>query len=140
MKKRAEDKNIQNWVDFWKSSKGVFDNKSDNEQAEFWDIRWGITGSGISKHAKPVRKKKSMNEIFEMLEQAGFKIRGSSILDIGSGPGSAAIPFAEAGARVTALDISSTALDRLKRYADKKGLDRDTITSSWWTAEIGKLG
>jgi 16S rRNA G527 N7-methylase RsmG len=40
-----------------------------------------------------------MGEIFEMLEEVDFKIKGSSILDIGSGPGAAAIPFAEAGAK-----------------------------------------
>jgi SAM-dependent methyltransferase len=139
MKKRYEDKNIQNWVDFWRSSKGVFDNKSESEQAEFWDSRWGITDKGISKNSKPHKKKKSMGEIFEMLEEVGFKIKGSSILDIGSGPGAAAIPFAEAGAKVTALDISSTALDHLKAYTEKKGLDVNTIAASWWTADIDRL-
>lgn len=136
---KNKDKNIKNWMDFWRSSKGVFDDKSDSEQAEFWDTRWGTTDTGISKHSKPGRKKKSMGEIFEMLEEVGFKIKGSRILDIGSGPGAAAIPFAEAGAKVTALDISSTALDRLKKYSDKKGLDIETVTASWWTADIDRL-
>jgi SAM-dependent methyltransferase len=139
MKKGSEDKNIKNWVDFWKSSKGAFDNKSDSEQAEFWDTRWSITDTGISKKLKPGKKKKSMDEILEMLEEAGFKIKGSRILDIGSGPGAASIPFAEAGAKVTALDISAAALERLKAYTDKKGLDVKTITASWWTTDIDRL-
>lgn len=140
MNKTHIDKNIKNWVDFWKSSKGFFDNKSDMEQAEFWDTQWGRTDRGIGKNLKPGRKKSRMTEIFEILDNAGFKIKGSSILDIGSGPGATAIPFAEAGAKVTALDISSTALERLQTYADKKGLDVKTVAASWWTADIDKLG
>ena len=139
MAKTQKDKSIKNWVDFWNSSKGFFDNKPDNEQAEFWNTQWGNTDHGIAKNLKPGRKKKRMNEIFELLEETGFKVKGASILDIGSGPGATSVPFAEAGAKVTALDISSTALEQLKTYADKKGLNINTVTSSWWTADIDKL-
>ena len=140
MAKTQKDRNIKNWTDFWKSSKGFFDNKPDTEQAEFWDTQWGQKDRGISKNLKPGKKQKRMKEIFEILDETGFKIKGSSILDIGSGPGATAVPFAQVGAKVTALDISGTALEQLKTYADKKGLNIKTITSSWWTANIDKLG
>ncbi len=44
-------------------------------------------------------------------------VEGKRILDIGSGPGVLAIPLAEAGARVTAVDPSSAMLKILREQA-----------------------
>lgn len=47
---------------------------------------------------------------------------GSSILDLGSGPGTYAVPFAEAGYRVTAVDIAPRMLARLEQLARERGV------------------
>jgi hypothetical protein len=41
---------------------------------------------------------------------------------------------------VTALDVSKTALERLKSDADLEGLFVETMESSWWHADIDRLG
>jgi SAM-dependent methyltransferase len=47
----------------------------------------------------------------------GQLARGASILDVGSGPGTYAIPLAARGFRVTAVDLSPKMLERLTRDA-----------------------
>ena len=128
---------INHWIDCWKASKPFFNKTSDSEQAETWNKRWtqaDSSGTGMGSI-----KQKQMDDIFELLEEAGVNLEGASILDIGSGPGGTAIPFARAGATVTALDISKSALERLKRLADEESLNIKTIESSWWNTDIDRL-
>lgn len=127
---------INNWIDYWESQKGIIKNKPEIEQAEFWNKRWSESPKGKSLESKQQR----VDEVFGMLSEAGFKVEGARILDIGCGPGAVAIPFAQAGAIVTSVDISSTALERLRSEARGKGLSIETIECSWWTADIDKLG
>lgn len=49
-------------------------------------------------------------------------VAGKRILDIGSGPGVMAIPLAESGARVTAVDPSPAMLELLKQMAARRGV------------------
>jgi SAM-dependent methyltransferase len=135
-----QNKNVKNWVGCWKSTKGFFSERTDREQAESWNNRWGQPADGMGMHMTPGKKQKRMEEIFELLDEAGFKVKGARVLDVGCGPGATSIPFAKAGAKVTSLDISSTALNRLRDSAEKEGVSIQTIESSWWTADIDKLG
>lgn len=48
--------------------------------------------------------------------------RAPSVLDCGGGSGSFAVPLAEAGARVTVVDISADALATLRRRAEEAGV------------------
>jgi 2-polyprenyl-3-methyl-5-hydroxy-6-metoxy-1,4-benzoquinol methylase len=50
-------------------------------------------------------------------------IRKGSALDLGTGPGTQAIALAERGFKVTATDISATAVKNARIKARKKGLD-----------------
>jgi len=135
----TENKDVENWLDYWKSLKDFVNDRSDLEQAESWNKRWSRPTNGILKGNSPEKKQKRVEEIFKMLGEAGFQVNGARILDIGSGTGAFAIPFAKAGAKVTSLDISSTALERLRADAEKEGLSIETIELSWWTADIDKL-
>ncbi|ADK85037.1 Methyltransferase type 11 [Desulfarculus baarsii DSM 2075] len=56
---------------------------------------------------------------------------GASVLDVGCGPGTLAIPLAKAGARVTALDNSAGMLAALKRQSFSQQLEITTINSNW---------
>lgn len=48
--------------------------------------------------------------------------RAAQVLDCGGGSGGLAVPLAQAGARVTVLDISADALATLRRRADEAGV------------------
>ncbi len=64
---------------------------------------------------------------------------GWTVLDIGCGPGSLAIPLAKKARSVTALDISSEMLKYLKENAAAAGVDNiKSIHSSWEDALSGE--
>lgn len=67
------------------------------------------------------------------LEHAGYEedidlylnlalVTGDPVLELGCGSGRLLIPLAEAGHRVTGLDISTPMLDRARRYANEAGV------------------
>jgi SAM-dependent methyltransferase len=63
---------------------------------------------------------------------------GCSILDIGSGPGTLAIPLAKTAGKVTAIDPSGDMLDYLKENARREGVSNITcINKKWEDVAIG---
>lgn len=52
-------------------------------------------------------------------------IQSGSVLDLGTGPGTQAMALAERGFKVTATDISATAVKKAGETANKKGLSID---------------
>jgi 2-polyprenyl-3-methyl-5-hydroxy-6-metoxy-1,4-benzoquinol methylase len=59
------------------------------------------------------------------LEQALTKLNlsTSAVLDLGTGPGTQAMALAERGFKVTATDLSATAIQKAQAIAKEKGLD-----------------
>ncbi len=128
--------NMDNLIECWKKATGNGMIQDEGRMAEFWNKRSGNYANNIEKD----NRKKRTDEILELLEEAGFTPEGSRVLDIGCGPGTLTIPLSKLGAEVTALDISSGMLDRLKDAVKKESLPVDIIECSWWTADIDELG
>lgn len=129
--------NIDNLVECWKKAIGDAQNIQDEgRMAEFWNKR----SENYSRNIDKDQRKKKIDEILEFLEEAGFNPEGSRVLDIGCGPGTLSLPLSKFGAEVTALDISSGMLNRLKDTVTKEALPVDIIECSWWTADIDELG
>lgn len=134
-----KDTNVKMLVECWNVSANAREKRakvSEDRQADMWSKRSGE----FAKHVREKRGKKRSTEILGLLEKAGFKAKGTKILDIGCGPGTLAIPLAREGAEVTALDIAPGMLDELKKYANDEGLAVHPMKCSWWTADIDKLG
>jgi SAM-dependent methyltransferase len=128
--------NINNLVECWKKTTANGLILDEGRMAEFWNKRSENYANNIEKD----KSKKRTDEILEFLEEAGFKPEGARVLDIGCGPGTLSLPLSRLGAEVTALDISSGMLDRLKDVVKKEALPVDVIECSWWTADIDELG
>lgn len=81
------------------------------------------------------------NRVISVMESKGLSMEGARILDVGSGPGTFALPLALRGASVTALDISGNMLKRLAaeaRCLDMSGVK--TIRTSWKEFDPVKAG
>ncbi|WP_048103063.1 class I SAM-dependent methyltransferase [Methanosarcina barkeri] len=128
--------NIDNLIDCWKKATTSGMLQDEGRMAAFWNKRSGNYANNIEKD----NRKKRTDEILELLEEAGFNPEGSRALDIGCGPGTLTLPLSKLGAEVTALDISSGMLDRLKDSVKKESLPVDIVECSWWTADIDELG
>ncbi|MBP2134408.1 hypothetical protein J2128_002374 [Methanomicrobium sp. W14] len=128
--------NIKFITDCWTQSvvnTGFYDEK---KTACFWDKRSGEFAAGM----RDAWRGKKTDEILSFLESSGFSPEGKKVLDIGCGPGTLAIPLAKTGAKVTAVDISSGMLEKLKETVKKESLAIDIAECSWWTADIDSLG
>lgn len=129
--------NINNLIECWK--KAITDSQNiqdEGKMAEFWNKRSG----NYSKNIEKDQRKKRTDEILGFLEESGFKPEGSRVLDIGCGPGTLSLPLSRLGAEVTALDISSGMLNRLKDTVKSESLPIDVIEGSWWTADVDDFG
>jgi cyclopropane fatty-acyl-phospholipid synthase-like methyltransferase len=62
-------------------------------------------------------------EFFVLLQHFGIGLPGQDILDLGSGTGALAVPFAKQGARVTAVDLSEGQLQAGRQAARQHGVD-----------------
>ena len=133
----AKNDNAQCWAELWKASVKKPDTDADARQAERWNQRSDNFGKTLK--GGDDRQKKKADEILKLLKKAGFSPKGAKVLDIGCGPGALSIPLARAGATVTAVDIASGMLDRLKETAKNDKLDITTIEASWYTADIDQL-
>jgi SAM-dependent methyltransferase len=131
---------LRNWIACWNAWQEPDKPVGELGSAGFWNRAWGGREDRIRKRLKPGRKERLIRDLFGMLEEAGLRVDGARILDVGCGPGALTIPLARAGARVTALDISSKALEYVRETAEREELSVDPIECSWWTADIDELG
>lgn len=127
---------INNLLECWKKATDNVLIQDEGRMAEFWNKRSVNYANNIEKD----NRKKRTDEILEFLKESGFNPEGSRVLDIGCGPGTLSLPLSKLGAEVTALDISSGMLNRLKDAVKEESLPIDIIECSWWTADIDLLG
>jgi cyclopropane fatty-acyl-phospholipid synthase-like methyltransferase len=62
-------------------------------------------------------------EHFKLLQQLGVGLPGQNILDLGTGTGALALPFARQGAHVTAVDAAPGQIASAQARAQEEGLD-----------------
>jgi len=131
-----QEDNVKCWINCWNSSVNRAGQVTDDWQAAVWDRRSGRYAKDINGEARTKRAA----QVLGFLKEAGFSPEGAHVLDIGCGPGTLSLPLAQAGADVTALDISTGMLDRLRETARQEGLHVNPVRCSWWSADIDKLG
>jgi len=129
--------NVKCWSDYWNALLLDAEVMTDDGQVSFWNTRSGSYSESIDTDAS---WGETVERVLGLLKEAGFSARGSTVLDIGCGPGPLSLPLARAGAEVTAVDISSGMLDRLREKATSENLSIRTLECSWWTADIDELG
>lgn len=95
----------------------------------FWDSRAGDYGK------KSPESNDRVSRLVDRLTARGTVAEGSRILDIGSGPGTFAIPFVRCGASVVCLDVSSRMIDRIKEVLP----EAQTCVAGWKDVDLEKM-
>jgi len=65
---------------------------------------------------------------------------GAAVLDIGAGPGTLAVPLAQRGCRVTAVEPSAPMRRALQDYADRAGVTVHLVCEPWEQVDLTELG
>jgi SAM-dependent methyltransferase len=128
------------WGAMWQAETGRFHWQDNISTKALWDKRADSFDKRINrvKEGEPRDKDDYISRLLDRIEVKP----DWTVLDIGCGPGTLAIPLAQKAKSVTALDISTKMLERLKTNAEKKGLDNiQYINADWKEAfDAGKPG
>jgi SAM-dependent methyltransferase len=101
--------------------------RSDKETMEFWNRIAPTYGKQTSG-----RSKERVKKIIELLEREKILIPQAAILDVGCGPGTYALPFAEQVTSVTALDGAWEMCGILEHRAKTKRLYNIEVMHHLW--------
>jgi SAM-dependent methyltransferase len=84
-------------------------------------------------HYDDIAMSKDVNYVIDWVEERGVSFANSTVLDIGCGTGTIAIPLVFKGAKVTGVDISGEMLNQLSYDMDKLNInDSITVHQSEW--------
>lgn len=114
------------WQDFRAANAGSSGRKMD--QGEFWNQR----AESFANNTVKSRDNSRRDQVFDFLRCHGALEPDLTILDIGSGPGSFAIPLAGLGNQVMALDPSRRMLDLMQELIPAQLNDRIEIREGLW--------
>lgn len=107
----------------------------DTKRKEHWDKRAEKFNRSIDKVTGKNKKMDNNDYIAKMLARVEVD-ENSTVLDIGCGPGTLALPLAHKAKSVTGLDLSSEMIKHLKANAEKNGLDNITCINSEWEEAV----
>jgi SAM-dependent methyltransferase len=124
------DFNTIDWNAMWQEESGRAHWKDNMSSKALWDKRADGFDKRINrvKEGEPRDKDDYISKILDHIEVKP----GWTVLDIGCGPGTLAIPLAHKAKSVTGLDISTEMLKRLTANAEKIGLDNIKPMNSAW--------
>jgi SAM-dependent methyltransferase len=99
---------------------------------EYWDAQpcgEGLTTAerGSSRYFEDIERAKDELEPYELRFAEFERWRGCEVLEIGCGLGTDTVRFARAGARVTAVDITETAVALTRARLADEGLDGEVL-------------
>lgn len=124
------------WQEFLKKNRPE-EGKAGYEQAE----RWNKRAERFSRRVGGEQGRNRVEQVFEFLNFNGVLNDTLKILDIGSGPGIFALPFAEAGHGVVALDPADKMLEILKqKLAPDLSQRVTTVQGLWEELDVKTMG
>ncbi len=133
----------QFWEEVWETSRKRSSSKKGVEGYQEYSVdKWNIRAKSFAKQTDGKTEQNRWKEVESFLAVNGVSLEaGAKVLDIGSGPGNFAIPFAKAGAKVWALDPAEKMIKILEEKIAQENLKGiKTITAMWEDIDLQKEG
>lgn len=102
--------------------------------------RWNRMAGDFAERTSSKENDDKRKRILNWLNEVEALRPGAAVLDIGAGPGNWALPFAQSGARVTALEPAEAMIEILEERA--RSIEIDTITihqGTWQSIDLDAL-
>ncbi|MBS3970269.1 MAG: methyltransferase domain-containing protein [Clostridia bacterium] len=131
------------WDYVWKKARRRSSSKKGAAGYQEYPVdRWNKRAAGYAKQTSGETRTRRWFSVKEFFSKCNLEITpGMKILDIGSGPGTFAIPFAEMGAQVWALDPAERMIEILEEEASKRKLTSiNTFTEKWEDVNLESRG
>jgi len=127
-------RNPQYWNQLWQQNLGKH---MGGDPVEHWNKK----AKSFSKMVETGEGNKRINGVINFLKKQNVLKSNMSILDIGCGPGNFAIPFAQMGANVTAMDPAPNMLEALKEQIVSKNIKNIKVVQGLWEEiDIKEMG
>lgn len=119
------------WAAEWAKARNRSSLYSRRNDPEAWVRYWDMVAPSYALRNRQLAA--VHRDLVEKLALEGVVTRESIVLDVGSGPGTFALHFAEKAARVVALDPAAGMLRVLRQEAEQRGVSERIVTvlSSW---------
>lgn len=124
--------NAQFWANAWAEYRQAGNKRRPDPKA--WVEFWNHFSQSYAKHNDD--NKQTHQEIIDNLISQGAIQADDTLLDIGCGPGTYALPLADRGVKVTGLDTAGQMLSTFKNKGDQAGLSAMITT---WQADWSDL-
>ncbi|KUO50231.1 MAG: hypothetical protein APF76_10995 [Desulfitibacter sp. BRH_c19] len=133
------------WEDLWEKARRNSNSKGGVSGYQEYPVKkWNKRATSYAKQTQGKTMNRRWISVRNFLEKSGIDledIRGMKILDIGAGPGNFAIPFAEMGANVWALDPAEKMIDILEKEMTKDKITNiQTLTEKWEDINLQAMG
>jgi len=121
------------WINAWeeartKSPGATSIIRSDPEMIDYWNH---LAANYDQAHSSSERGKR-VTVVMDILQREKLIIPEDAVLDIGCGTGNYAIPFAEIGRTVTAVDSSPEMCKQLQRKIQNMGFTNISVLNRFW--------
>ncbi len=119
-----------NWIQEWEAAQSQSLGRLCGTSEELWAGYWDVVARNYLQES--IRDEPIYRSIISCLAMEGWFAKGDTVLDIGSGPGTYTLLFAEKARRVDALDTSERMLSVLMEESSRRGLGNIRPVRSGW--------
>ncbi|MEW6622049.1 MAG: class I SAM-dependent methyltransferase [Bacillota bacterium] len=131
------------WEALWKRSRSRSSSLKDVKGFQEYPVeKWNRRAASYSRQTHGHNMHRRWQSVHDFLKYCSVDLQeGMEVLDIGSGPGNFAIPFARMGLKVWALDPAENMLAILKERISKEKLEGIfPVGEGWETIDLEKEG
>jgi SAM-dependent methyltransferase len=127
------------WEQMWlETFKGNSLEKEAASRKAQWVKRWDDIAEKFDELNKPVGSQENDCYIRNVISRMEFN-KDSTVLDIGSGPGTLSVPLAKKVKHVTAIDMSKNMIKLVEKNMKKEDVTNiTTVNKSWEDIKLGK--